>query len=81
MKTGDNRIRNCIEGIRDYHANEINLNELKTLRAEDYGAADADTTACASYFSVYAAADAGFCKSKEDKWQEIEQLFIKHFGE
>lgn len=136
------RIRNCIQGIRDYHANEISLDQLKTLRsaassafdvayasaayaayapsdasafaaassassaasaASAFAAANADAdaacaaayaandaaaanaystaSAAASYFytSVYASAAAA--DARKQKWQEIEQIFIKNFGE
>lgn len=84
----------AIEGIRKYHAGDISKAELRELSnratyaasAASAGAVspDADYAAAsdaAAYAAYAAAAAAAADYARSNKWQEIEQLFIKHFGE
>jgi len=63
----------CIQAIRDFKAGKIGKVELKD--AAYIAAADAADVA---YNTTYIAADAD--AARKSKWDEIEQLFIKHFG-
>lgn len=80
--------RKAIEGIRDYKAVKITLKVLKVLSdaahadaaaaAAAAAYADADYAAYAAY--AYAADTAYAGAARTLKKQEIEELFIKHFG-
>ncbi len=81
----DKRVEDCINAIRSYHAGDVDLDFLKEVRK---AAADAAAAAAAAYAAAAAtaaayayaadAADADAARNK--KWNEIEQLFIKHFS-
>ncbi len=73
--------RKAIQGIRDYKGGKITKEELKVLADDAYVVAinsDSDS----AYASAYAAAahSAAFAVTSYEKWNEIKQLFIKHFG-
>jgi len=83
----DNSVRRCIHAIHLFQSGMITVEELKELARPANGPAEAayDTDAA---FAAYAAADAAYDAADADaadaatgKWQEIEALFIKHFGE
>ena len=92
---GDFRIRDCIQGIRDFHAGKISEEKLKEL-AVDAGAAAAYAAAAAGAAAyavdVYAAADAAdraaYAAATDAAYataayaailDKIEALFRKHF--
>ena len=58
----DNRVKDCIQGIRDYHAYKITLEELHELRAAIYAASSAsaadddDAAYAVTYAATYATA-------------------------
>ena len=72
----DDRPRRVLQAIRDYKAGKINKKDLKNAAAFAYAFAYACVYDCV-YDCVSAAADAAHQK----KWDKIEQIFVKHFGE
>ena len=90
----DMRVRNCIDGIRKFHAGEITEEDLLVLRravndamTTSAHAHDSYAAACAAAYASYADASyaiAYACATDMDsswdaKWKEIEELFIKYF--
>ncbi len=79
--------RKAIQGTRDYKAGKITKEELKVLADDAYVVAinsDSDFVyAHAVYASAYVAYSsdysAAFAVTSYEEWNEIEQLFIKHF--
>ena len=81
----DMRVRNCIDGIRKFHAGEIDYEDLMLLQIAAYYAVDPfDDNAVyaaalsAAYTTAYAVSATAAISSSE-KWKEIEELFIKYF--
>ena len=87
----DNRPRLAIKGIRDFHEKKITKDELNSLRIAVYSAAaDAAITASDAAIAAYYAADNDRSASAyyvtcvstgRQKREEVEKLFIKHFGD
>jgi len=85
----DSRVRDCIQGIRDYCNDKITKEELFKLRnaaADAYSAAAADaysvySAAFSVYsaYSAYAAADAAYYASaREKQWEKNEEILLKY---
>ena len=83
--------RDAINAIREYKLGNITKSELRASAdaAADYATASADAYAYAAAYAAYAAAytvaDAAYAAAyaadaRNEKWQEIEFLFVKHFG-
>ena len=81
--------RLTIQAIRDYKGGGITKERLLSTAYAAYAAyadvayyaADAADAAYAAYSAAYAAdAASAAAYSRKSKWQEIERLFIKHFG-
>lgn len=92
----DNKhLRLLIDGVRDFYVDNITIEGLNRLRFAAYSHShiDAATAAVGAAFyvsihdAVLAAVEASALsvveasKNKKQKWQEIETLFIKHFGD
>jgi len=91
----DIRPRQVIEGVRKYHAGEIDSIDLELLQIAtvDAVATVADAAAASAAYAAAAAAAAAAdadaadaadayvaaADARKNKWLEIEKLFIKHF--
>jgi hypothetical protein len=84
--------RLSVEGVRKWHRGEISDEELEALSDAACAAADYSSSDAAAY-AAYSAADAGsaaiydadagsvFAAAAYNReWEEIEQIFMKHFG-
>ena len=76
--------RKAIQAIRDYKVGQITKDELihavEAVYADAADAADADAAVATTDYAANAVADYA-AAAKQKKWEEIEALFIKHFGE
>ncbi len=88
---GDMRPRDRIKGIREYCRGEIGREALDSRATAAHDAYidtndnDAAHAAFAAYAAAYAAgyaavATASAAAARDNKWDEIEQIFINHFG-
>jgi len=80
----DNSARRCIGGIHLFHDGLITVDQLNELARPANAAYAAYAAARAAYaaYTAYAAYAAAYAAAAATgKWQEIEALFIKHFGE
>lgn len=66
----DDRPRKALQAIRDYKAGKITKQDLSAAYDAAYAASAAAYDAAAS--AAYAA--------RQKKWEEIEKIFIRHFG-
>jgi hypothetical protein len=78
-------VRDCIKSIRKYYAGEITKKELDAAAYAAESAAYATTTAAIAATATVSATTTTAAATtttiaRELKWQEIEQLFIKHFS-
>lgn len=88
---GDERARLLINGVRNYHSGDITEEELSALRNSFYPVSESYNisgilsfviiAACHAETVVTVAVDAVATSEKIKKQQEIETLFIKHFGD
>ena len=86
----DKAPRLAIQGVRDWHAGKITDEDLKkrsdaayassaSASAYAYDAYASAAAASASSNATYDASAAASSAARAEKWNEIEQLFIKHF--